>query len=219
MKILIYILLFLFPVLAFAQQPWYKYSPMDYAWKNVGNNGFSAGGVSYTSLAFNPTNGQPYVAYQDTSLKATVMKFDGSNWVYVGNAGFSVGDVSYTSLAFSLSGQPYVAFMDNGIGKATLMKYDSVYVGINNQQESKFSLYPNPAKDKCKVQYANCNIKSIEIFNEMGVKVYGADFSSGTGNSVEIDLDFPPGVYFMRVTNVGATLAVARVVALVVTPG
>ena len=66
----------------------------------------------YTSLAFSPS-GQPYVAYEDYGkfiMKATVMKFDGTNWVNVGNAGFSAGEADYISLAFSPSGQPYVAY-------------------------------------------------------------------------------------------------------------
>jgi DNA-binding beta-propeller fold protein YncE len=44
----------------------------------VGNAGFSAGEVDYTSLAFNGSGGQPYVAYVDyaNSQKATVMKYD-----------------------------------------------------------------------------------------------------------------------------------------------
>jgi hypothetical protein len=45
---------------------------------NVGNVGFSAGQIGSPSLAFNPTNGQPYVAFQDwaNSQKTTVMKYD-----------------------------------------------------------------------------------------------------------------------------------------------
>ena len=59
-----------------------------------GFTGFSKGGALYTSLAFNPTDGQPYVAYQDDSDagRATVMKYDS---VYVGfdekkEVGFSI---------------------------------------------------------------------------------------------------------------------------------
>ena len=82
MKKLIYILMFVFPVVAFAQQPWYKSSPLDSAWKIVGNAGFSEGTAYYTSLAFSSA-GEPYVAYEDdgNSGKATVMKFDGANWI------------------------------------------------------------------------------------------------------------------------------------------
>ena len=118
-------------------------------WINVGSAGFSAEEAFYTSLAFNPS-GQPYVAFYDLgdSGKETVMKFDGTNWVNVGNAGFSAGETDYTSLAFSPSGKPYVTYGDFHYGgKTTVMKYDSVMVGINEQQETRLSLYPNPATD------------------------------------------------------------------------
>ena len=149
MKKLFYILLLLVPVVVCAQQGWAQSTPMNYAWKYVGNAGFSAGSVAYTSLAFS-SSGQPYVAYQDSrnSNKITVMKFDGTNWVNVGNAGFSAGETDYTSLAFSPSGKPYVTYGDFHYGgKTTVMKYDSVMVGINEQQETRLSLYPNPATD------------------------------------------------------------------------
>jgi hypothetical protein len=71
--------------------------------------------------------------------------------------------------------------------------------GIKELSPASLSLYPNPAKDKCQVQSAKCNIKSIEIFNLTGDKVYRAEFPVGTGNSVEVDLDFPAGIYFVRV--------------------
>src|ERR1039457_4489003 len=108
MKTIIYILRFLVPILGSAQQSWYKISPMDYMWQNVGVAGFSADEADYISLAVS-SNGQPYIAFTDwgNSYKATVMKFDGINWVNVGNAGFSSGGVQFISLALDVFDQPY----------------------------------------------------------------------------------------------------------------
>jgi len=126
MKKLFYIFIFFLPFLAIGQQPWYQYSPMDYAWQNVGL-GSSKGETAYISLAFSPTDFYPYVAYSDSyyNTKACVIKYDGTNWVNVGNPGFSVGPVGNCSLAFNPSGQPYLAYCDGGNSdKATVMKYD-----------------------------------------------------------------------------------------------
>ena len=100
-------------------------------WVYVGTPGFSslgsgAQGALYTSLAID-ANGTLYVAYSDFSnnSKATVMKFDGSNWVNVGAQGFSIGTVNNTSIVLDSQGTPYVGYIDgaNG-GKATVMKYN-----------------------------------------------------------------------------------------------
>jgi hypothetical protein len=58
-------------------------------WVTVGNVGFSAGKVGYTSIAID-SNNIPYVAFDGDGpvFKATVMKFNGTNWVTVGNSGF-----------------------------------------------------------------------------------------------------------------------------------
>jgi hypothetical protein len=135
------------------------------------------------------------------SYKATVMKFDGSNWVNVGNAGFSAGDAWYTSLAFNQSGQPYVAYKDNwNIGKATVMKFDSVFVGINEQQESRFSLYPNPATDKITIEISRETegsklfIVNVEGQVQLEQKI--------TQSKTQIDIStLPSGVYFVRLIN------------------
>jgi hypothetical protein len=129
------------------------------------------------------------------------MKYGGYNWVNVGNAGFSAGRVEYTNLAFSSTGVPYVAYQDLANGsKATVMKYDSIYYGINEHHESRISIYPNPAEAKCEVRSAKCDIKNIQLINLMGERVYSRDYPAGTGNSVEVGLDLPAGVYFVRVT-------------------
>lgn len=104
-------------------------------WSAVGNVGFSAGAVSYTSLAFG-ANDTPYVAYQDqgTSYKATLMKYNGSSWVAVGGAGFSAGSASYTSLAFDSSHNPCLAYVDGGNGyKVSVMRYkDNSWASIGS---------------------------------------------------------------------------------------
>lgn len=48
-------------------------------WFSVGSAGFSAGSTNYSSIAFNLSNNQPYVAYRDNSQnsKVTVMAFNG----------------------------------------------------------------------------------------------------------------------------------------------
>ncbi len=138
MKKLFYVLMFFCPFVAYSQQNGYK-SPLDYIWKNVGNAGFSAGEAMYTSLAFNPSNGQPYVAYEDyaNGQKATVMMFNGSNWVNVGNAGFSINQAPWTCLAFSPSNnQPYIAYDDLQFppnGRGTVMRFDGTnWVNVGN---------------------------------------------------------------------------------------
>jgi hypothetical protein len=93
-------------------------------WTVVGTPGFSAGGVTYTSLAFDGNS--PYVAFADSNNggKATVASYNGTSWAPLGMAGFSAGPVSYTSLAIN-GGNVYVAYSDGnaGSGKTTVMEY------------------------------------------------------------------------------------------------
>jgi hypothetical protein len=101
------------------------------SWDTVGTAGFSAGGVTSTSIVVNSAD-TPYVAYQvadptlTNDLKATVMKFDGSSWITVGTAGFSDSAVYYPDLAFNANDTPHVVYKDGAKSdKATVMKYDS----------------------------------------------------------------------------------------------
>jgi hypothetical protein len=174
-------------------------------WVNAGNAGFSAAEADWTCLAFN-SSGVPYVAYNDNQFhplgKVTVMRLSGNTWINVGDSGFSGGMGMFTSLAFSpTDGKPYVAYTDaSKANKATVMRCDSVYTGINERQASRLSIYPNPAEDKCEMRNAKCDIKKIEIFNLSGERVYYSEFPAGTGKVVEVELNFPAGVYFVRVT-------------------
>jgi len=131
-------------------------------WVNVGNVNFTAGGVSPPSLAFSPTDGEPYVGF-DQNHGVTVMKFDGTSWVYVGNPDFSVwSDYFYVSLAFNSSGQPFVVYEDLQWLKPIVMKFDGinwVYVGPADGFSEGGSYYSSiaisPTDDQPYVVYAD----------------------------------------------------------------
>ena len=116
-----------------------------------------------------------------------------------------------TSLAFSPAGQPYVAYEDYGTDfKATVMKYDSVYVGVKEPQESRISLYPNPATDKITVETLGTTGKSnLAIVNLEGQRLITRQI---TKPKTQIDISsLPSGVYFVRITN-EKTLEVGKII-------
>lgn len=80
-------------------------------WQNEGPVAFSAGQVSYLSLEFNQDTA--YLAYRDQANgnKASLQKFDGTNWVYVGGAGLSTSGALSTDLTF-FNNNPFVAYVD-----------------------------------------------------------------------------------------------------------
>ncbi len=98
-------------------------TPCFMTWQNVGIPAFSNGRADYTSLFV--YGSAPYVAYEDSNGKATVMTYNGVTWTPVGKAGFSADSAPYISLFIDNgTGTPYVAYYDgNSSGRATVMDY------------------------------------------------------------------------------------------------
>jgi hypothetical protein len=68
-----------------------------------------------------------YILYDDVanSSRASVMKFNGTNWEAVGSLGFSSAQIVYTSLAIDKNNFLYAAYGDNGNqNRATVMKFN-----------------------------------------------------------------------------------------------
>ncbi len=85
------------------------------AWVTLGGGPVSAmnDGYAFPSIAING-DGAPYVVYHDNAAdgKATVQKFNGTEWEIVGSAGFSESEATYTSMVINENGTPYVSYMD-----------------------------------------------------------------------------------------------------------
>lgn len=116
------------------------------SWNYVGNPGFNpegppTGNVMFTSLAFNPTTNQPYVAYNFSTFE-TIAAYNGSSWYLVGGYAFGTS-TSATSLTFSkVDSQPYFAYIE-GTGSGL----QSVSVSSYNSKNGLYGIYdnlPNP---------------------------------------------------------------------------
>ncbi|MCF8374710.1 MAG: choice-of-anchor D domain-containing protein, partial [Bacteroidales bacterium] len=106
------------------------------AWTYVGGAGFAT-----TSSTHNKSidleigaNDALYVSYINSSHKASVKKFDGTNWVSVGSDGFSDGLVEFLSMTLS-DGKATVVYMDkSAFNRAMVKQFDGtnwVTVGSN----------------------------------------------------------------------------------------
>ncbi|WP_068615468.1 Ig-like domain repeat protein [Paenibacillus tuaregi] len=112
-----------------------KYDEDNNIWKPLGAEGFTAGMAgtgNKGAINLRIKDGIPYVMYSDGAYanpqgygKATLIKFNGTEWESVGQPGFSTGETA--SLSFAFNGDtPYAAYSDfaDADNKATVMKYN-----------------------------------------------------------------------------------------------
>jgi hypothetical protein len=184
------------------------------SWWDVGNAGFSPGGVGYPAMAIDSI-GTPYVVFKDFvhSGKATVMKYNGVMWEIVGASGFSAGEVEFTSIAIDRSGNPYVVYMDAAnSNKATVNRFNGIsweIVGTAGFSNG-IAFYTSIAMDKNSipfvgfVDYGNSRKATVMRFNGVNWDAVGsAGFTDGIVDKTSITLDQNgfPFIVFIDVAN------------------
>ncbi|MEI8201381.1 MAG: glycine-rich domain-containing protein [Bacteroidota bacterium] len=163
MKKLLFFLIFAFALNAFLNRTVNAQS-----WQNVGSIvGFSDNNTP-THITLD-TNGVPYVVYNDIANgnKATVKKFDGTNWVPVGVEGFSAGVIVSEKIAIDHNGTPFVAYSDlANSGKLTVMKFDGTnWVSVGS---TGFSTGPTGDID---LKISNSGIPYVAFVTSSGITV------------------------------------------------
>jgi len=85
-------------------------------WSVLGSPDFSGGTLDgYDFLT--TINNTPYVVGWDKDAKATVYKFNSTDWETVGNSGISDGQAVYTSITAAADGTLYIAYLDDNDNK------------------------------------------------------------------------------------------------------
>ena len=172
-------------------------------WVSLGTPAKGWGQSFYTKLAFNPETNEPYIAYNDNDthhywVKATVIKFNGSDWETVGPFGFSEGQIGTIGFAFNPSTkEPYVVYRDYGNSKrATVMKFNGSNwetigsAGFSSGVANYTNIAFNPATSEPYVVFMdddNSNKATVMKFNGSDwVTVGSAGFSPGQVSDLNI---------------------------------
>ncbi len=169
----------------------------------------SEGGVIYSCIAID-SNDIPYVAFGDFedgpgegSWKATVKRYNGSNWENVGQRRFTDNSASYISIAIDKNNVPYLAYVDydgddDTVDKVTVMKYNVTAwepVGEKGFSPGK-AMHLSIAIDSNNVPYvafmdlANGSKATVMKFDGgKWVALGGFGFSSGDADYISIAID------------------------------
>jgi hypothetical protein len=75
-----------------------------------------------------------------------------------------------------------------------------IFIGIDQVNEGKISIYPNPATDNVQVK-SDFTITSIDVLNYIGQTVYTRQNVSDKNVKINV-ANLTPGVYFLKVNTV-----------------
>jgi len=143
-------------------------------WENVGTEGFTTltgFGSQFKWHNLTSNNNTLYLSLQDGvhGNKATVMKFNGTDWVALGTPGFSDGTIAYNDLEFNTNNTPYLVFKDGGNSYSpTVMSYDGSAWNLVGTAGIGVTDY--------------CNFQNIEIINDIPFVAY----KNTTNDGVEV---------------------------------
>jgi len=97
-------------------------------WTTVGRGAISHDRAISPHIGINSLN-QPYICYGDASVegysKATVQKFNGTDWEILGTPGFTPTDTNLASVYIDNNDIPYIVYYEGaGDGKVDVYKFD-----------------------------------------------------------------------------------------------
>lgn len=169
----------------------------------LSNNPVNTNNNSWASVAVDPTNNTPYVAFYESFSRGSVMKYVAGNWSYVGSAQFTAGATQYNSLAVDANSNLYMAYQDAYSG-VSVMGNDGdggawYQVGDPNFSDAGAS-YISLALDPSNIPYVVYKDAYYMYSNKATVKAYNSlddvweyvgapGFTSGTADYTAIAID------------------------------
>lgn len=132
-------------------------------WVNVGSPGLSDGSTSQMDLAI--YDHVPYIGYGDVAncgfqgqgRRATVKKFDGTEWVYVGNSCFNDSAINAFANFYELvfhNGAAYATTSDLCSGLVTKINLHTLSeeLSVNENEWDAVTVAPNPVSDRIHIE-------------------------------------------------------------------
>jgi choice-of-anchor B domain-containing protein len=86
---------------------------------------------------------------------------------------------------------------------------DNSSLGTSDADIENFNLYPNPAKNKLKINSKNEPLKQIEVFNVLGQRIINLNFSSSLSENIDIS-NLNTGMYLVKINNLTTKRLIVR---------
>ena len=169
----------------------YPDSVLDYSLFTIDSNGiFSKGFADENAYYINYWLIDP--------VQSILNSIDIGNTAWLGTASLKykvgLGQTDYSYFSFEHGAEEHlVGYIKNGIPFGIIASVSFI------ESQNQFSIYPNPAKDKINIQFANINSSKIFITDNAGRKILEKRF-----NDKEIELNvstLASGLYFLTVQN------------------
>lgn len=93
----------------------------------------------------------------------------------------------------------YISFITNDEGQSHgwELNYKATTLGLDDETQNNFSLYPNPANDILNLKLANYNNTRVLIYDQLGREIMNKEINS---NETQFNVDeFPKGVYILQI--------------------
>jgi len=164
----------------------------------VTNNGFT---FSPATLTINKGDSVTF----EIGLSHNVTEVSESTWNSNGNTalenGFQLplGGGTLLPEQLTIGTHFYVCTPHASLGMKGTIVVQDVVSGINDQLVSRFSVYPNPARDFITIRSNSENGSDYRITNIFGKRILDGKLENGT-TTVDIN-ELSPGIYFVQVGN------------------
>lgn len=176
-------------------------------WKKNNNTLVSTDAI----YVFDVAQSANYVAGYEPKTYTVFVNANPSNGGFVSGSGTYQYNQECSVTATAAEGFQFVGWTENGDTISTDNSYNFIVqgnsnlvanfipnIGVEEQQNSRLVVYPNPVTDKLTVEFEE-EIGHLEIFSLAGNVVYSQNVC---GNKPSVSLtDLPNGVYFIKVTS------------------
>lgn len=146
------------------------------------------------------TDDKKYVAFDEFSDNGLIVKtFNGTDWVQVGNNVTSVS-AQNLNMAKAPNGTLFVTYLRDFDKKLYVKKFDTNTLSLEDNivENSKVSIFPNPASINFTISLDNISIQNIEIFNLLGKQVLFKQVDNKSVIEIETST-FSKGMYLVKI--------------------
>ncbi len=160
-------------------------------------------GLYFSNNSITANNWLPLPYTPQVNSPANVYLNDTANWVQITGTYSALGGEKYITIGnFKGNNTDTITIINTIYSPYAYYYVDDVSVvdctvGVDElTDDEQISIYPNPSQGIFEVKSEKYKIQSIEVFNVLGEKIYKEELKDVTAT---INLQAPPGVYFMQV--------------------